>query len=64
MTSKSFAVLLSKHLYLIQLVAVASIGMILCTYTGDSLVERVFGRTYGIQILPDTDIIEEVNSGT
>jgi hypothetical protein len=33
------------------------IGIILATYTADNLFEELFGRTYGIQIVPDISII-------
>lgn len=63
-TNKSLAVVISKHIYLIQLVLVASIGIILSTYTTDNLFENVFGRTYGIQLIPEPQILSDKNSGT
>ena len=48
MTHKSFAVVIARQLYLIQLICVSSIGIILATYTTDNLFENVFGRTYGV----------------
>jgi hypothetical protein len=64
MTSKSLAVILSKHLYLVQLICFSSIGIIISTYTCDNLFEAIFGRTYALQVLPQFEILSEINSGT
>jgi integral membrane sensor domain MASE1 len=62
MTQKSLSVVISKQLYLIQLVCLSSIGIILCTYTTDNLFEALIGRTYGIQLLPEVAVISDKNS--
>jgi hypothetical protein len=64
MTQKSFAVALSKQLYLIQLVCISSIGIVLATYTTDNLIESLFGRTWAVQLIPDAQVLTEINSGT
>jgi hypothetical protein len=38
------------------------IGIILASYTTDNLFEEIFGRTYGIQVIPDFSIITEKSS--
>ena len=62
MTQKSLSVVISKQLYLIQLVCLSSIGIILCTYTTDNMFEALIGRTYGIQLVPEVAVISDKNS--
>jgi hypothetical protein len=63
MTQKSLAVILTKHLYLVQLICVAAIGIILATYSCDNLYENIMGHTYALQLLPEVELLREINSG-
>jgi hypothetical protein len=64
MNQKSLAVVLSKHLYMLQLICVSAIGIILSTYTCDNMFEILLGKTYALQLLPEAQILTEINSGT
>jgi hypothetical protein len=45
------------------MISTSAIGIILAIYTTDNLIERLMGRTIGLQLLPEAKIIEEKSSG-
>lgn len=64
LTSKSLAVSFTRQLLMFMLIAYTSIGIVFTTYTADNVFELVFGRTFGLQLLPEAKLIEEVESDT
>ena len=64
MAQKSLAVSFSRQLYLIYLICTASIGIIFSTYAADNMFSRIYGETFGLQLIPEAKIVFENNSGT
>lgn len=60
--SSHMAVVITRHLYLVSLILLSSIGIVLSQYIFDTLfLWTNAGKTYAFQLIPETKIITELS---